>query len=569
MYINVNKLNKDSFFKIVLWGMRGLIMDLKNDFLINELQRVGKLGVFIYDIKKDIWTSSEALDKLAEISDNHVKNNEGWLDTVHPSQRADMESYANEIIKTGKDFYKEYRLACQNDEIEKWVVAKGKVFFDDHGMPEKIAGTIQDISELKKSEERYKKLYEEFQQKQTFLASLTNLIPDLIFYKDVNSAYLGCNKAFEAFVGIEEKDIIGKTDFDIMDKETAEYFRAMDLITMEQGEHFRKEEWIKYPNGKRVLVDTIKTPYYDPQGKILGLIGVSRDITERSKKEELQKNIEEERRRLNELKETDRIKTEFFTNISHELRTPINVIFSALQMEELMLKEYSNENASIDKFKYIKMMKQNCYRLLRLINNLIDITKIDNGYFNINKRNHDIVNLTESVTLSVADYIENKGISITFDTDIEEKIIAYDPEKMERIILNLLSNAVKFTPRDGSITVKIEDNFSDICIRVRDNGRGIPDNKLNSIFERFVQVDKSLTRNHEGSGIGLSIVKSLVELHGGKVSAKSKEGQGTEFIIYIPCKLVENEAYDESACDSQIDKSYIEKINIEFSDIYN
>ncbi|WML32922.1 ATP-binding protein [Clostridium sp. OS1-26] len=544
-------------------------MDLKNDFLINELQRVGKLGVFIYDIKKDIWTSSEELDKLAEISDNHVKNNEGWLDTVHPSQRAEMESYANEITKTGKDFYKEYRLACQNDVIEKWVVAKGKVFFDEHGMPEKLAGTIQDISELKKSEERYKKLYEQFQQKQTFLVSLTNLIPDLIFYKDVNSAYLGCNKAFEAFVGIEEKDIIGKTDFDIMDKEAAEYFRTMDLRTMKQGIHLRKEEWIKYPNGKRVLVDTIKTPYYDAQGKILGLIGVSRDITERSKKEELQKSIEEERRRLNELEETDRIKTEFFTNISHELRTPINVIFSALQMEEFMLKEYSNKNVSIDKFKYIKMMKQNCYRLLRLINNLIDITKIDNGYFNINKRNNDIVNLTESVTLSVADYIENKGISITFDTDIEEKIIAYDSEKMERIILNLLSNAVKFTPRDGSIIVKIEDNISDICIRVKDTGRGIPNNKLNSIFERFVQVDKSLTRNHEGSGIGLSIVKSLVELHGGKISVKSKEGQGTEFIIYIPCKLVENEAYDESACDSQADKSYIEKINIEFSDIYN
>lgn len=420
-------------------------MDLKNDFLINELQRIGKLGVFIYDIKKDIWNSSQLLDKLAGISDSYIKNTKGWLNTVHPSQRADMESYANEVIKTGKDFDIEYRLACENDEIEKWVAAKGKVFFNDQGVPEKLAGTIQDVSELKKSEERYKKLYNE----------------------------------------------------------------------------------------------------------------------------ELQKSIEEERRRLNELKEADRIKTEFFTNISHELRTPINVIFSALQMEELMLKDYLNDNIPIDKFKYIKMMKQNCYRLLRLINNLIDITKIDNGYFSLNESNGDIINLVENVTLSVAGYIENKGISITFDTDVEEKIIAHDPEKIERVILNLLSNAVKFTPCNGNIIVKVEDNTNDICIRVKDTGKGIPDNKLDSIFERFVQVDKSLTRNHEGSGIGLSIVKSLVELHGGKIIVKSKEGIGTEFVINIPCKLIEGESYAESTCNAQIGKSYIEKINMEFSDIYS
>ena len=215
------------------------------------------------------------------------------------------------------------------------------------------------------------------------------------------------------------------------------------------------------------------------------------------------------------------------------------------------------------------MMKQNCYRLLRLINNIIDITKIDNDYFNINESNNDIINLIENVTLSVADYIENKGISITFDTDVEEKIIVYDPEKIERIILNLLSNAVKFTPRGGNIVIKIEDNTSNICIRIKDTGRGIPHSKLDSIFERFVQVDKSLTRTHEGSGIGLSIVKALVELHGGTISVTSKDGQGTEFIIYIPCKVVESQAHVKSVSAVQMVKNCIEKINIEFSDIYN
>ncbi|EHI99336.1 multi-sensor signal transduction histidine kinase [Clostridium sp. DL-VIII] len=297
-------------------------------------------------------------------------------------------------------------------------------------------------------------------------------------------------------------------------------------------------------------------------------IMIAIDITERTHMDELEKSVKEERQKIYELKEYDKIRTEFFSNISHELRTPINVIFSALQMFELSLRNYELESKNVNKTKYIKIMKQNCYRILRLINNLIDITKIDSGYFDINKQNVNIVSIVEDITLSVADYIENKGISLIFDTDTEEKVIACDPEKMERVILNLLSNAVKFTSTGGEITVNIEDCFENICIRVKDTGRGIPKEKLNSIFERFVQVDKSLTRDHEGSGIGLSLVKSLVELHGGTISVESNVKQGTEFTIRIPCELVD-EPEKESLFNDSVNKSYVEKINIEFSDIYN
>lgn len=300
--------------------------------------------------------------------------------------------------------------------------------------------------------------------------------------------------------------------------------------------------------------------------KLFSVVAI--DITEKKRVEELQKSFDEERKRLIEIKEYDRIKTEFFSNISHELRTPINVLFSALQTLELKFKDCTCGKLSIDRYKYSKVMRQNCYRLLRLINNLIDITKIDSGYYEISKRNIDIVNLVENITLSVADYIENKGISLIFDTTIEEKTIACDAEKFERIILNLLSNAVKFTPEDGEILVNIEELKDSICIRVKDNGRGIPESKLNSIFERFVQVDKSLARDHEGSGIGLSLVRCLVELHGGTIAVKSKEGNGAEFIIYIPCILID-EAQNEITCTKSLDENHIEKINLEFSDIYN
>lgn len=269
------------------------------------------------------------------------------------------------------------------------------------------------------------------------------------------------------------------------------------------------------------------------------LIAVAVDVTEKRCMEQLQKNIEKERIRLSEIKKYDRMKTDFFANISHELRTPINLIFSAIQVYKLKLKECICENSCSDRYKYIKIMEQNCYRLLRLVNNLIDITKIDSGYFNIDEVNYNIVSLVEDTTLSIADYIKSKGLSIVFDTDVEEKIIACDPEEIERILLNLLSNAIKFTPRGGNIMVNVEDGNKSISIKVKDTGKGIPKEKLNSIFERFVQVDKSLARENEGSGIGLSLVKALVELHGGTISVKSKEGYGSEFIIHIPCKLVD------------------------------
>jgi len=294
---------------------------------------------------------------------------------------------------------------------------------------------------------------------------------------------------------------------------------------------------------------------------------VAIDITEMKNIEELRKSVEKERQQLYEIKEYDRIKTEFFSNISHELRTPINLIFSALQMHEFKLKNCSFSDGSIDKYKYTKIMKQNCYRLLRLINNIIDITKIDSGYFDICEQNVDIISLIENIVISVADYVESKGLSLIFDTDVEEKVIACDLEKIERIILNLLSNAVKFTPYGGTIFVNLQDLDKNIGIRIKDTGRGIPEDKLNTIFERFMQVDKSLTRDHEGSGIGLSLVKSLVELQGGTISVKSHVNEGTEFIIKIPCKLVDEVAEEFSFCDS-IGKNYIEKINIEFSDIY-
>lgn len=275
------------------------------------------------------------------------------------------------------------------------------------------------------------------------------------------------------------------------------------------------------------------------------------------------KKIKEDRLHLNKMQEIDKLRTDFFTNISHDLRTPLNIILSALQLMKSFNSLNSNEEKS---FKYFKSIKQNSLRLLKLINNLIDITKIDSGYFQINTENYNIVNIVEDITLSVAQYVENKSITLTFDTNTEEKIMACDPDKIERIMLNLISNAIKFTNPGGHIFINIFDKNDYIIICVEDTGIGILENDLDIIFERFRQADATSSINYTGSGIGLSLVKSLVEMHGGKISVKSTYGKGTKFTIKLPVTIKETD--NVPIQNTSFNKSHIEKVSIEFSDIY-
>jgi signal transduction histidine kinase len=269
---------------------------------------------------------------------------------------------------------------------------------------------------------------------------------------------------------------------------------------------------------------------------------------------------------LRKVREYEELRNVFFANLSHELRTPLNVIFSAQQMMHLVISKQSCTDCKNQIIKYNRIVKQNCYRLIRLIGNLIDITKIDAKYFEINKKNCDIVNVVENITQSVADYIKDKKIELFFETEIEKRIIAFDPDKVERIMLNLLSNAVKFTPENGQINVKVRLLEGYVAIQIIDNGIGISKEMQDRVFERFIQADKSIKRSREGSGIGLSLVKSLVDLHEGKILLKSEPGKGSEFIVELPDEFLPYE--NGIACVCEDNGKNIETINIEFSDIY-
>ncbi|MEG1416574.1 MAG: HAMP domain-containing sensor histidine kinase, partial [Clostridium sp.] len=270
-----------------------------------------------------------------------------------------------------------------------------------------------------------------------------------------------------------------------------------------------------------------------------------------------------DRKRLYEAIEYDRIKTEFFSNMSHELRTPLNVILASLQLMESKIRssEECEQAASIEGS--IDNIRHNGHRLLRLVNNLIDITKIDSGYISLNLSNGNIVDAVESTVDSVIEYAKVKNIDVIFDTEEEEIIMAFDDDKIERIMLNLLANSVKFSKEEGEIFVNIKRVEDRVAISVRDNGIGIPEDKIPVVFERFRQVNKTLTRSFEGSGIGLSLVKSLIEMQEGEITVESVYGMGSTFTVYLPIKIISEE--EETISRSLITNK--DMADIEFSDI--
>lgn len=454
----------------------------------------------------------------------------------------------------------------KNDDFV-WLEGLYKCIFDSN---ERICGVMFSLRDIEKQVQYEKKLNESEEK----FRKLVDLMPygvyiikheNILYCNDIGLKYFKC----EDQESILHKNIL---DFVIPHPDYEADFYTKTIPNINNGFlPLTKEKFIRKKDNKIIELETIITDfaYKDDQSKIV----VTRDITNEMNAKDLSKKIEEKDKLIDETLAYDKLRAEFFANISHELRTPINVMYSALQLLNLELtKECESFNENSKLYKRMDTIKQNCFRLMRLINNLIDSTKIDSGYYKLELVKCNIVSVVENITLSVAEFVESKGLYLIFDTDVEEKLIFCDPDKIERIILNLISNSAKFTEK-GGILVKIKDKQDHVLISVKDTGIGVPKEKINTIFQRFIQTDKKLKGEKEGSGIGLSLVNSLVAMHGGEIFLKSKAGKGSKFTIKLPCKNLEyNNVQDNISIDDVSNPllldDKIEKFKIELSDIY-
>lgn len=276
-----------------------------------------------------------------------------------------------------------------------------------------------------------------------------------------------------------------------------------------------------------------------------------------------------DKKNLKHAVEIESLKTEFFANLSHEFKTPLNIILSTVQLVMNYI-EVNNEYPDYNMFnKCLSNIKQNSYRILKIANNLIDMSKIDGNFYSINMGNYNIVEVVENIVQSLAEYMKDNKRNIIFDTIEEEIITACDPDQIERIILNVLSNAMKFTSHGGNIYVDMEvnDRCNKVIIKISNDGEKINFEDRLRIFERFTQSESLLTRRTEGTGIGLTLVKSLVKLHNGEVYVNTEFEEGTQFCIELPIRKIKKFKNNNVREKSIVSK--VEKFNIEFSDIYN
>lgn len=407
-------------------------------------------------------------------------------------------------------------------------------------------------SALKESENRYR--------------GLTNRMPIGIFRATLTGEILGINPMFKSIFGfINYDEVMNRNILDIIYPNSV--YREKLPYDIKNLNNY--EVQIKGSNGKVIWIQMDTHVVYNIKGEAEFFEGCIQDITKRKEtegkiKEQQELLIKSEKEKRETLEKTIAMKDEFISLLSHEFKTPINVIYSAIQLIEGVYINKVPERVQ----ELIGNIKQNTFRQLRLSNNLLDVTKMNSGQIKLNMKNFDIVFLSRAITESIELYADQKDIDVYFESSLDKKMISMDEEKYERILLNLLSNAMKFTGCGGEISVSVEENtsLSIIQIKVSDTGIGIPEDKQELIFEKFGQVDNNLSRQAEGSGIGLSLVKSLVNILEGTIEVESEVGVGSTFIITFP---INNDEINNSI-DDYVDfqNELVSKIKVEFSDIY-
>lgn len=328
---------------------------------------------------------------------------------------------------------------------------------------------------------------------------------------------------------------------------------------------------IYFGDDKNAYDNSFHNDVYESISKIISCIEFSTELKEVVDGYVARNNILNiEKESLEKLINLEKTRGDFFTTVSHEFKTPINIILATAKL--LLNNLEGEENNKFSKSKiinYLKILNQNTYRVLRLINNVLDNTHINNGFYKLDVRSYNIISIVEDIVMSTVEYIGSNEKRIIFDTDEEEVFIACDAEKIEKIILNLISNSLKYTDKNGKIEVEIKTDFKEekVFVYLRNNGPSISKEDSEIIFNKFVQADEILTRRSEGAGIGLFLAKSFVEMHGGEIWLNTEVEEGVEFIFYLPIKLVDEKEILSN--NEEINNSRIEKCRIEFSDIYS
>jgi PAS domain S-box-containing protein len=443
----------------------------------------------------------------------------GWRDVHHPDHVDRVVEHINHCFETGEPWEDTFPLRSKTGEY-RWFLSRATPIRDGQGQVLRWFGTNTDITDLRRAEE-------ELRQKNAILDVINESAPTPIFVKDRQGRIIYANPATCKVLGKSAEEVMGYYDCDLyVSPEGADRVMENDRRIMESGQMEVVEE---SPDGVRTFLG-MKVPYRNETGEVIGLIGISNDITDRVQLERDRERILQQEQALRAAAEnTNRIKDEFLAVLSHELRTPMNPILGWAKLLR---------GGKLDSAKTAlatETIERNAQLQVQLIDDLLDISRILQGKLHLSATpvNLSVVIRAAIETMRLA--AEAKAIVIQPLFSSEDLVSKGDAGRLQQVIWNLLSNAVKFTPANGHIEVELSQVGTNAHIQVKDNGKGIKLEFLPYVFEHFRQEDGATTRKFGGLGLGLAIARQVVELHGGEIWVESPgEDQGATFMVQLP-----------------------------------
>ena len=489
-----------------------------NQERLNLAQKVARLGSFEWNLQTDEVIRSEGTEALYGLPPGGFRGGyEAWLKCVHPEDRPHAEQAVRRALVDGEyDIDAEWRVVWP-DGSNHWIHARGKVFFDDAGRPLRLIGVDIDVTERKRAEEE---LCESEQRLETALeaAKLGSCHLDFRTNEFTSSAAHKANFGRAPDDHFTYEDLIETIHPD--DRE-----RVIERIeqTIQNREVYQDEYRVIWPDGSLHWIAARGRRAYGADGQPLYCDGVTLDLTEL-------KQMEESLRRQTEaLREADRRKDDFLATLAHELRNPLAPLRNAVQILSLR----GDDSAVVAQTN--DLMDRQIQQMARLVDDLLEVSRIGQGKISLQKAPVDLADVVATAVETSRPLIESHRHRLTVSLPDRPVRVEADAARLAQVLSNLLNNAAKYTEDGGRIDLIVERTPKEAVLRVRDNGVGIAREMLPQVFDMFMQVESSTDRSQGGLGIGLTLVRRLVEMHGGKIEVRSAGlGKGSEFLVRLP-----------------------------------
>jgi PAS domain S-box-containing protein len=515
-------------------------------------QKSTGVGIWVWDLMTGEVEWSEGVYNLLGL--DACRNKESlnrWLEFIFPEDRERAKQKMEEKLESeATEFYDEFRIIRADSQV-RWIAVQGEIIRGPDGRAERVRGVNYDITRRKRSEIEIKHLNHELNRRNKELQAIFDIAPvGIAVARDADCDFISANPALAEMLGVKPGDNISMNPANAAGVPYKHLKKGRELSADElpmqravaEGRPILGEEIdIQRADGRIVTIYSYAAPVFDEDGRVVSCIAAQVDITDRKKRErEREHRFDIEQALRKEAEEANRLKDEFLATVSHELRTPLNSIqgwVSILRRGDDSLTEQTRARA-------LESIERGARAQSQLIEDLLDVSRIISGKLHLQVKPVELAAVISSAVETLSPAAEAKGIDLRVRISDGGSPVSGDPDRLQQIVWNLLSNAIKFTDRGGRVDIVLRFDADEAEITVSDTGKGIDPEFLPFVFDRFRQADGSITRHFTGLGLGLSIVKHLVELHGGSVQAHSEgKGRGSVFSVRLP--LIDVLAFDE------------------------